>query len=117
MKKQIIKNENKLRRKKRVRAKVSGTALKPRISIFRSLKHISAQMIDDVAGKTILAVSDKEVTIKGNKTEKALAVGKLLAEKAKAAKVVEAVFDKGPFKYHGRVKALADGAREGGLKI
>jgi large subunit ribosomal protein L18 len=103
-------------RKLRVRAKISGTAIRPRISVFRSAKHISAQLIDDTVGKTLVAAHDGEV--KGEKQVKvavAFAVGKLLAEKAKKAGVETAVFDRNGFVYTGRVSALADGAREGGL--
>lgn len=110
-------NQRVERRAKRVRAKVSGTSECPRLSVFRSLNSIYAQLIDDASGKTIVAASDKEVKIKGNKTAKAQAVGKLLAEKATAKGIARAVFDRGQFKYHGRVKALAESAREGGLKI
>ncbi|MFA6594499.1 MAG: 50S ribosomal protein L18 [Candidatus Buchananbacteria bacterium] len=105
------------RRAKRVRAKVSGTAVCPRLSVYRSLSHIQAQLIDDVSGKTLVAATDREIKAKAGKTDKAQAVGKLLAEKAKTLGIATAVFDRGRFKYHGRVKALAEGAREGGLKI
>lgn len=105
------------RRARRVRAKIQGTAERPRLSVFRSLAHISAQLIDDVAAKTIVSVYDRELKQKGTKTELALALGKLLADKAKAQGVTKAVFDKGRFKFHGRVKAIADGARENGLQI
>ncbi|MFA5125004.1 MAG: 50S ribosomal protein L18 [Patescibacteria group bacterium] len=105
------------RRAQRVRAKVSGTAGCPRLSVYRSLSHIQAQLIDDANSKTIVAATDLEVKVKGGKTEKSQAVGKLLAEKAKEKGIACAVFDRGQFKYHGRVKALAEGAREGGLKI
>ena len=117
MNKASIKNQIKVRRHKRVRAKVSGTSDIPRISIYRSLDHIYDQLIDDSIGKTIVSDKDLEVKGKKNKTEKAAEVGKLLAQKAIEKKITKAVFDKGAFKYHGRVKALADGAREAGLKI
>lgn len=105
------------RRAKRVRVKISGTASKPRLSVYRSLSHIYAQLINDEKGLTIASAKDTEVKAGKTKTEKAFEVGKLLAERAKAAKISEAVFDRGSFKYHGRVKAVAEGAREGGIKI
>lgn len=105
------------RRAKRVRAKISGTADMPRLSVYRSLSHIYAQLINDDKGVTILSASDKEVKAGKTKVEKAFEVGKLIAEKAKAAKINQAVFDRGAFKYHGSVKAIAEGAREGGIKI
>ena len=110
-------NQRVARRAGRVRAKISGTSECPRLSVFRSLNSIYAQLIDDTSGKTVASASDKEVKIKGNKTAKAQAVGKLLAEKAVAKGITRVVFDRGVFKYHGRVKALAESAREGGLKI
>ncbi len=118
-----IENKRKLaeRRRLRTRAKLHGTAKRPRLSVFRSLKHLSVQAIDDDARKTLLAVSDKhlpEAERKGKKPiQVAAALGKLTAEKAKEAGINEAIFDRGSFKYHGRVKALADAAREAGLKI
>ncbi len=107
------------RRHIRIRSRVTGSAECPRISVFRSTKHLSAQLIDDAAGRTIASASDKELkgAKKGTKTEQALAVGKLLAEKAVALKISRAVFDRGGYQYHGRVKAVADGAREGGLQF
>ena len=111
------KNQTRIRRHARVRAKISGTASRPRISVARSLSHIYVQMIDDADRKTILSVRDTEVKAGKSKIETALAVGKLLAQKAAEKKIAEAVFDKGMYKYHGRVKAVADGAREAGLKI
>ena len=120
---QKIDNKRKLakRRQVRTRAKLHGTAKRPRLSIFRSLKHISVQMIDDDARKTLFAVSDKHLTEADKKGKKpveiAAALGKLVGQKAKEAKISEIVFDRGSFKYHGRVKALADGAREAGLKF
>ena len=105
-----------LRRRRRVRAKVSGTAERPRISVFRSNRGMSVQLIDDVAGRTLAAVNWTEDELKGlSKMEQATRVGALLAERAKAAGVETAVFDRGGYQYHGRVKALAEGAREGGL--
>lgn len=105
------------RRHLRVRAKVVGTSDVPRLSVFRSNQHISAQLIDDLKGKTILGCSDRDLKKKDKKTPAALAVGRLLAEKALAQKIEKVVFDRGGLKYHGRVKSLADGAREGGLKF
>lgn len=107
------------RRKKRVRAKVFGTAERPRISVFRSLNHLYVQLIDDSQGKTLLSVKDKDLRVSSqdNKTAKALAIGKILGEKALAQGIKQAVFDKGQYRYHGRIKAVAEGAREAGLKI
>ena len=105
-----------LKRRRRVRAKVTGTAERPRIAVFRSNRGVSAQLIDDVAGRTLAAVNWTEGDVKGlAKMEQATQVGKLLAERAKAAGVETAVFDRGGYQYHGRVKALAEGAREAGL--
>lgn len=105
-----------LRRKKRIRAKVTGTAERPRLSVHRSLRSLSVQLIDDDAGKTIAAASLKEA--KGKHTvEGASKLGKLIAEKAKKVKIEAVVFDRSGYKYHGRVKALADAAREGGLRF
>jgi large subunit ribosomal protein L18 len=111
------------RRHVRVRAKVKGTAARPRLNVFRSSAHIYAQVIDDVQGHTLVAASDleDEVTNKlgdgAPKTEKAKAVGLVIAERAKAAGINSVVFDRGGFLYHGRVKAVADGAREAGLEF
>jgi large subunit ribosomal protein L18 len=105
-----------LKRRRRVRAKVRGTADRPRISVFRSNRGLSAQLIDDDAGRTLAAVSWTESDLRSLKPlEQAAQAGKLLAERAKAAGVDAAVFDRGGYQYHGRVKALAEGAREGGL--
>jgi len=117
MDKNKVKEQRKTRRHKRVRAKISGTAVCPRLSVYRSLEHVYAQLIDDTQGKTLVSAQDTEVKEGKTKTEKAAVVGKLLAQKAKEKKIVRAVFDKGPFKFHGRVKAVAEGAREAGLKI
>lgn len=106
-----------LRRKRHIRKTISGTADRPRLSVFRSAKHIYAQIIDDVSGRTICAASSLGVDVKGGNREGATAVGKALAEKAKAADVQTVVFDRNGFRYHGRVAALADAAREGGLKF
>lgn len=111
------------RRHVRVRAKVSGTAERPRLNVFRSSAHIYAQLIDDVAGHTIASASDLEDEVMQRagedapKTARATAVGQAIAERAKAAGIDNVVFDRGGFLYHGRVKAVADGAREGGLKF
>lgn len=113
-------DKNKVRKKRhyRVRSKVSGTAECPRLNVFRSNKNIYAQVIDDVAGVTLASAStlDKEVS-KGTKSEQAVVVGKLVAERAVAKGISEVVFDRGGYLYHGRVKALADAARENGLKF
>ncbi|MFM9009114.1 MAG: 50S ribosomal protein L18 [Bacteroidota bacterium] len=108
---------NKIR--SRIRKTITGTTERPRLSIFRSNKSIYAQVIDDLNGHTIVAASSREsgVNTKSTKIEQATAVGKLLAEKAKAAGVSAVVFDRGGYLYHGRVKALADGAREAGLQF
>ncbi len=107
-----------LKRRRRVRAKVRGTAERPRISVFRSNRGIFAQLIDDDAGRTIAAVNWTEDALKTlGPMEQATRAGALLAERAKAAGIDTAVFDRGGYQYHGRVKALADGAREGGLSF
>lgn len=94
-----------------------GTKTMPRLSVHRTNAAIYAQLIDDTVAKTLLSVSEKMLTTKGTKMEKATALGQLLAKKALEAKIKAVVFDRGAFRYHGRVKALADGAREGGLKF
>ena len=105
-----------LKRRRRVRAKVSGTAERPRIAVHRSNRGVAAQLIDDAAGRTLAAVSWTEADLKSlGKMEQAKRAGEVLAERAKAAGVESVVFDRGGYQYHGRVKALADGAREGGL--
>lgn len=117
------KQELRARRHIRVRAKVSGTADCPRLSIFRSTKHIYAQIIDDVSGKTLVAARDSEIKKPEApeglvaKTAMAYAIGVLLADKAKKAGLTAVVFDRGGYAYHGRVKAVADGARAGGLEF
>jgi large subunit ribosomal protein L18 len=112
------KPQRRLRRRRRVRAKVRGTAELPRVSVFRSNRGIGAQLIDDVAGHTVAAVSWTETDLKKlGRMEQAKRAGELLAERAKAAGVETAVFDRGGYRYHGRVQALAEGAREGGLKL
>ena len=112
------KPQARLRRRRRVRAKVRGTADRPRLSVFRSNRGIGAQLIDDVAGHTVAAVNWTEADLKSMKAmEQASKAGQLLAERAKAAGVDTAVFDRGGYQFHGRVKALAEGAREGGLSF
>ena len=106
--------------RRRIRGKISGTAARPRLSVFRSNKQIYAQIIDDVAGKTLAAAmsSDESIASKTvTKIEQAKLVGMLLAEKAKEANVENVIFDRSGYVYHGRIKSLADGAREGGLKF
>lgn len=105
------------RRHGRVRAKVTGTASRPRVSVSRSLKHVYVQAIDDSVGKTLVSATDAEVKGAGKPVEKALAVGKLLAEKAKKAGITTVCFDRGSSRYHGRIKAVAEGLREGGLVV
>ena len=107
---------NRIKRHARVRAKVKGTTECPRLSVFRSINHIYAQLIDDTAGKTLASVSTLNIK-KGKKAEQAKEIGQKLAEQAKKLGIKKAVFDRGAYKFHGRVKALADGAREGGLKF
>ncbi|MEN3184307.1 MAG: 50S ribosomal protein L18 [Atribacterota bacterium] len=110
--------ERRIRRHRRVRKKVRGTLERPRLSVFRSLKHIYAQIINDDEGRTLVAASSLSPEIrgmKGTKTEIARAVGRLIAQKALEKGITKVVFDRGGYKYHGRVKALAEGAREAGL--
>jgi large subunit ribosomal protein L18 len=115
---QLTTRQARARRHKRVRKLVSGTAERPRLVVFRSNRGIAAQLVDDNAGKTLAAASWLDVRdAQGAKTEQAAEVGKLLAQKAKAAGVKTAVFDRGGYLYHGRVKALADAAREGGIQF
>ena len=110
------------RRHRRIRAKISGTAERPRLNVFRSTEHIYAQVIDDAAGHTIISASTVDAGLRSDldgktKKEQATLIGKTVAERAKAAGIETIVFDRGGYLYHGRVKALADGAREGGLKF
>jgi large subunit ribosomal protein L18 len=107
------------RRKKRIRAKVAGTPERPRLAIFASNKHIVAQIIDDISGKTLAYVTDetKSGKIKGTKTESSIKVGHAIAEKAAKVNIRDVVFDRGGKLYHGRIKALAEAAREKGLKF
>ena len=115
----LTKSQARARRHKRVRGKVVGSAARPRLVVFRSNRGIEAQLVDDAEGKTIAAASWLQLkkSFKGNKTAQAAEVGKLLAENAKRADVEAVVFDRGGYLYHGRVKALAEAAREGGLKF
>ena len=112
-------NKARLKRHMRVRAKVSGTAARPRLNIFRSNKNITAQLIDDVNGVTLAAAAsnEKDFEISGGNCEGARKVGQLIAERAAKQGITEVVFDRGGYVYHGRVKELAEGAREGGLKF
>lgn len=112
----LQKQLNRLRRKARVRSQINGTAKRPRLSIFRSSTHIYAQLIDDDAGKTLAMASDLKVA-KGSGVEKATEVGTAIASSAKELKISTVIFDRGGFAYHGRVQALADAARTGGLKF
>ena len=112
------KPKQRLRRRRRVRAKVRGTADRPRLSVFRSNRGMGAQVIDDVAGHTLAAVNWTEADVKALQSmEQAKRVGALIAERAKSAGIETVVFDRGGYRYHGRVKALAEGAREGGLRF
>ncbi len=115
----LTKPEARARRHRRVRGKLHGTAERPRLVVFRSNRGIEAQLVDDVDGKTLAAASwlHLKKSFKGNKTQQAAEVGKLLAENAKQANVETVVFDRAGYLYHGRVKALAEAAREGGLKF
>ncbi len=108
--------EKRVRRHLRVRKALAGTPERPRLVVFRSLKHIYAQIVDDTTGRTLLAVSSHKIT-EGKKAERSVQVGKAIAEKAKAAGISRVVFDRAGYKYHGRVKAVAEGAREGGLEF
>ena len=108
-------SEKRTRRHLRVRKTLSGTAERPRLVVFRSLKHITAQLVDDVQGRTLFTVTDTKLD--GKKAEKSAQVGKLVAERAKEAGITRVVFDRAGYQYHGRVKAVADGAREGGLEF
>jgi len=114
----LTKPQARERRHRRVRGKVRGTFERPRLVVSRSNKGISAQLVDDMTGKTLASASWLQIkSFKGNKTTQAAEVGKLLAQKAKQANIEVAVFDRAGYLYHGRVKALADAAREGGLKL
>lgn len=110
--------QRRLKRRRRVRAKVRGTAARPRISVFRSNRGISAQLVDDEAGRTLAAVQWTEAELRDlPKAEQSTKAGELLAQRAKAAGIERAVFDRGGYQYHGRVKAFADGVREGGIAL
>jgi large subunit ribosomal protein L18 len=119
MREKIEKIKRREKRKKSKRVKVFGTKEKPRLCVFRSLRHIYAQIIDDTEGKTLVSASDLELKKKNGlkKVEIAREVGKLIAKKAIERKIERVAFDRSGYKYHGRVKALAEGAREGGLKF
>jgi large subunit ribosomal protein L18 len=114
--------EGRKRRQRRVRAHVSGTANRPRLNVYRSLAHIYAQVIDDVSGATLVSASTVDAALRAQmagkkKAEQAKLVGQAVAERAKAKGINQVTFDRGGYRYHGRVKALADGAREGGLEF
>lgn len=111
------KNRKRARRAHRVRAKIHGTAQRPRLSVFRSLKHISAQLIDDDKGQTLAAASDRDIKKKSATVDVAKEVGANLAAAALKKKIKAVVFDRGSYSYHGKVKAVAEGARAGGLKF
>jgi large subunit ribosomal protein L18 len=114
----ITKERRRLKRRRRVRAKITGTAERPRVAVFRSNRGVTAQVIDDTAAHTLAAVSWTEEPLKAlNRMEQATKAGALLAERAKAAGVETVVFDRGGYQYHGRVKAFAEGAREAGLNF
>ena len=113
----LSKLEKRNRIKRRVRGKISGSSELPRLSVYKSNKEIYAQLINDKDGKTLASASSRSLKATGNKVDVSAEVGKAIAEKAKAAGIENVVFDRNGFVYHGRVKALADGAREGGLKF
>ena len=115
--KQQRKGTSRLKRHRRVRKKVVGTAQRPRLAVYRSNRHIYAQVIDDAAGRTVAAASTLTAKDGGDPKEQAKAVGKAVATAAKSAGVTEVTFDRGGFMYHGRIQAVADGAREGGLEF
>ncbi len=115
MKRPVTREDYRRRRHFRVRKKVNGTSERPRLVIYRSLKHIYAQLVDDDTQRTIMTVTDNGLD--GKKSEKSFEVGKRIAARAKEAGVTKIVFDRGGYLYHGRVKAVADGAREGGLEF
>jgi large subunit ribosomal protein L18 len=114
----VTKQEQRLRRRRRVRAKVRGTAERPRLSVYRSNRGIFAQLVDDAAGRTLAAVNWTESDLRGlARMEQAKRAGEVLAQRASEAGVTSCVFDRGGYRYHGRVRALAEGAREGGLSF
>src|SRR5262245_35410929 len=121
MNNQKLKAVRQLRRRRHVRNRVRGTAERPRLTVFRSSKHMYAQLIDDDAGRTLVSASTKgkktEAAVYGGNVKAAKAIGEKIAQAAKAAGITKCAFDRGHYKYHGRVKALAEGAREGGLQF
>jgi large subunit ribosomal protein L18 len=117
MTKKKSKTEKREKRHRKIRARIFGTASRPRLCVFRSNKHIYAQLINDEKNKVLVSASDLEIKKPKKKTEIAFDVGKLIAQKAKEIKITKVVFDRAGYKYHGRVKALAEGAREGGLEF
>src|SRR6478752_2885480 len=112
----LTKSEHRIRRHRRVRKKITGTAARPRLAVFRSNKHIYVQAIDDLAGRTVVSASTMEATLRGGSTA-TVESAKLVGERAKSAGINAVVFDRGGFKYHGRVAAIAEGAREAGLEL
>jgi large subunit ribosomal protein L18 len=117
MDKEKIKQNKRLRRKIKVRSKIKGTAKRPRLSVFRSNRGMYLQLINDEKGVTLISANSREIRKEGKKADISFELGKLIAKKGLAKKITKIVFDKGSYKYHGRVKAVADGAREGGLKF
>lgn len=117
MKKEIAKQNKKIRRKNKIRAKVKGTSARPRLSVFKSNKGMFLQLIDDDKGVTLASANAKEIKSKGKKSEISHELGKLIAKKGKDKKINEVVFDRGGNRYHGRIEKAAEGAREGGLKF
>ncbi len=115
--KEIAKRQIKARRHKRVRSKIVGTAEIPRLNLFRSNKGLFVQLINDDSGTTIASASEREIKENKSKTDTAKEIGKLIAKKAQGESITKVVFDRGGYKYHGRVKAVAEGAREGGLEF
>jgi len=113
----ISKNNLRLKRKKRIRAKIFGTAKRPRLAIFRSLRDIYVQVIDDQKGKTLVSAKISEIKKAKNDSAGAMQTGELIAKKCKIANISEVIFDRGGYKYHGKVKALAEGVRKGGIKL
>lgn len=114
--KKLSRNQTRLHRKRRIRAKISGNADTPRLSVFRSLRNTTIQVINDISGKTVVSASLSGIKAE-NTVDGAKALGKFVAEKCKAAKIESIVFDRSGYKYHGKIKAVADGAREAGLKF
>ena len=112
----LTKNIKRHRLHTKIRSKISGTALRPRLCVFKSAKYMYAQLVDDDKAKVLVAISDLKLK-KGTKTERAMEVGKTIAKEALQKKIEKVVFDRGGFMFHGRIKAVADGAREGGLKF